>query len=97
MFRVLLVIVGIAALAFGVFRAATGMRGPLGRGAYQAAVQTCASSLLVAVAGFTVLLYGFAGTLLSVVAGLLIGIVLAGIGGAILYNTMVRQVGGNRG
>lgn len=94
MLRFLIVVAGLALLAFGVYRASTGPRAPLARGAYQHAVQVWATSLLISVVGFTVFVLGASWSALATVAGFVIGGLLAIVGGSILYKGMIRQVQG---
>ena len=89
-------IVGLALICFGVYRASTGTRGPLSRGAYQKAAEVVMTSLLAAVAGLVVLVFAASGSIVSSIVALVIGAGLAVVGGRVLYRGMVRQVQGRR-
>lgn len=92
----LLGVIGLALIAFGVYRARTGTRAPLTRGAYPKAVEVLVTSLLVAVAGMVLLVFAASGSIISALVGLLVGFALAGVGGRTLFRGMIRQVRGPR-
>lgn len=96
MFGFLLGVVGLALLGFGVYRAGTGTRAPLARGAYPKAVEVLVTSLLTAVAGLVLLVFAASGSIVTTLVWLLVGAVAAIVGGRALFRGMIRQVRGPR-
>ena len=92
MFGFLLGVVGLALVGFGVYRARTGPRAPLARGAYPKAVEVLVTSLLIAVAGLVLLVFAASGSIVSTLVALLVGGGAAIIGGRALFGGMIRQV-----
>lgn len=89
-------VVGLALIGVGVYRARTGTRAPLARGAYPKAVEVLATSLLTAVAGLVLFVFAVSGSLVSALVGLVVGAALATTGGRSLFRGMIRQVRGPR-
>lgn len=90
-------VVGVVLLGLGVYRASTGTRGPLMRGSYQKAVEVMVVALLMAVAGFTLMVFAASGwSLTAAVMGLAAGTAAAVLGGRYLFRGMVRSVQGGK-
>lgn len=96
MFGFLMGVVGLVLIGVGAYRAKTGTRAPLARGAYPKAVEVLVSSLLIAVAGLVLLVFAASGSLVSTLLALLIGAGVAVVGGRSLFRGMIRQVRGPR-
>jgi hypothetical protein len=93
MFRVLLAIIGIVGLVVGV-RRATGTQPLVRVGNYKAAGAALASGLAIAVGGFVVAILGISWSIWAALGGLVLGGLVAGAGGRVVFRDIQRQVSG---
>jgi O-antigen/teichoic acid export membrane protein len=93
MIRVLLVIIGIVGLVVGI-RRATGTQPLVRVGNYKAAGAALASGLLIALGGFVVTVLGLSWSIWAALGGLVIGGVVAGAGGRMVFRDIQKQVSG---